>query len=98
MAGRWRKVYLESEIHSMVNRTPFRKVAEIIRKLIECEDLRWQLPDSAQEVVFTLDGKHFGFITDVGPLSGIWQSTEGLVFRPIGLTWKQAADVAFKKD
>lgn len=49
-------------------------------------------------MVNTLDGKHFGFITDVGPLSGIWRSTEGLVFRPIGLTWKQAADVAFKKD
>lgn len=79
-----------------VLRQEFRNVKDISPKLIECEELRWHLPETNQEVIFTLDGRHFGFATDVGALSGIWQPTADLCFRPIGLTWKQAADLAYE--
>ena len=77
----------------MTNRTPFRPLNEIPARLLASDQLKWQQPESDQVIIFTTNGKHFGY-----EHSGVWFPASGgsrnrLVFRPIGLSWEAAADL-----
>jgi hypothetical protein len=56
--------------------------------------LKWQKPESDQVIVFTTNGRHFGYEYDVGATSGLWHTVrQELAFRPIGLSWATAEEL-----
>ena len=78
----------------MTNRTPFRPLNEIPARLLASDQLKWQKPESDQVIIFTTNGKHFGYEPDVGATSGLWHAVrQELVFRPIGLSWAAAEEL-----
>jgi hypothetical protein len=77
----------------MTNRTPFRPLNEISARLLASDQLKWQKPESDQVIIFTTNGKHFGYEHDVGATSGWHAVRQELVFRPIGLSWAAAEEL-----
>lgn len=76
---------------TQINRTPFRKVADIPAHLLTSDKLKWEISAGNRDVAgFTSDGRHFGYLHDVGATNGFWQSVDKHEFRPHGLSWEAA--------
>lgn len=73
---------------TQINRTPFRKVADVPAHLLTSDKLKWDTPGGGI-VVLTTDGKRYAYIGPDGKVGSWWDSADA-TFRPHGLSWEAA--------
>lgn len=71
---------------TQINRTPFRKVADIPAHLLTSDKLKWE--NTGGIVAITTDGTRYAHIHEGRP--GYWWETDITEFRPHGLSWEAA--------
>lgn len=73
---------------TQINRTPFRKVADIPAHLLTSDKLKWDSTGGGL-VVLTTDGKRHAYLGPDGKIGSWWDSTDATL-RPHGLSWEAA--------
>lgn len=73
---------------TQINRTPFRKVADIPAHLLTSDKLKWDSTGGGL-VVLTTDGKRYAYLGPDGKIGSWWDSTDATL-RPHGLSWEAA--------
>ena len=78
----------KEELMTQINRTPFRKVADIPAHLLTSDKLKWENTGGGL-VVLTTDGKRYAHIGPDGKVESWWDSAY-VTIRPHGLSWEAA--------